>query len=158
MLTHRPVTTDDLAILCDFPQSEDELFFFFPKATFPLTVQQLQEAIAQRSHSTIIESDGTLAGFANFYYVEEKGICKIGNVIVNPVLRNKGIAQYLMKIMQEKAKHYYHAQSVQVSCFNHNTAGLLLYKGLGFNMFDIEQRIDKQNQKVALIHFKRVIE
>lgn len=158
MLTHRPITSEDLATPCSFPQTVDELFFFFPKANFPLTTLQLEESLKQSTHSTVIEYTGLLAGFANFYYAEEQGICKIGNVIVSPNLRNKGIAQYLMKVMQEKAKYHYHANCIQVSCFNHNTAGLLLYKRLGFDVFAVEQRVDKHDNKVALLHFKLAIQ
>ncbi len=35
--SHRPVTADDVNTLCSFPQGEQELFFMFPKANFPLT-------------------------------------------------------------------------------------------------------------------------
>lgn len=154
MLSNRPSMLSDLKTLCSFPQNMDELYFFFPKASFPLTIDQLENVISQREHSTSVEYNGLLAGFANFYSWEKHGTCKVGNVIVNPVLRNKGVAQYLMSTMQQKAKKYYQAKTVQVSCFNHNTAGLLLYKKMGFNIFDIEERFDKNDKKVALMHFK----
>ncbi len=47
-LTHRPVTEKDIQLICSFPQSDDELFFLFPKAAFPLAPSQLQDAVAQR--------------------------------------------------------------------------------------------------------------
>lgn len=155
MLTHRLIDHTDFPAICSLPQTAKELFFLFPKATFPLTVEQLTEGLSQRTHATVVEYDATLAGFANFYSWQDNGLCKIGNVIVNPALRNKGVAQYLMQIMQEKATQYYNAVEIQVSCFNHNTAGLLLYKKLGFKAFDIEQRLDKQQNKIALIHLRK---
>lgn len=152
MLIHRPVQSDDLAIICQFPQTPEELFFFYPKADYPLTVGQLILAIDQRTHPTIIEKEREIAGFADFYYWESGGCCKIGNVIVNPKLRGQGIAKYLIKAMIRKAREHYQANQVQVSCFNENVAALLLYKNLGFTPFDIEERVDKQGKKVALIH------
>lgn len=152
MLIHRPVQFDDLAIICQFPQTPEELFFFYPKADYPLTVGQLILAIDQRTHPTIIEKEREIAGFADFYYWESGGCCKIGNVIVNPKLRGQGIAKYLIKAMIRKAREHYQANQVQVSCFNENVAALLLYKNLGFTPFDIEERVDKQGKKVALIH------
>jgi hypothetical protein len=35
LLANRPVDINDIKVLCDFPQSEEELFFLFPKATYP---------------------------------------------------------------------------------------------------------------------------
>ena len=58
LLSHRPVAEKDIQLICGFPQSDDELFFFFPKASFPLAASQLQDAIAQRSDSTVVELDG----------------------------------------------------------------------------------------------------
>jgi hypothetical protein len=39
----------------------------FPKASYPLTIDQLKEAIAQRFDSTVVLLDDRVAGFANFY-------------------------------------------------------------------------------------------
>ena len=83
-LSHRPVTENDLQIICGFPQNAPELFFLFPKADFPLAPSQLQEAIAQRSDSTVVELDSEVVAFANFYRSETDGVCSIGNVIVSP--------------------------------------------------------------------------
>ncbi|MFD1259631.1 GNAT family N-acetyltransferase [Entomomonas asaccharolytica] len=152
MLTQRPVQADDLAIICQFPQTAEELFFFYPSAEYPLTVEQLTLAIEQRTHPTVIVKDREIAGFANFYQWQAGGCCKIGNVIINPKLRGQGIAKFLIKAMIRKAREHYQANQVEVACFNDNTAALLLYKQLGFTPVDIEQRENKQGKKVALIH------
>lgn len=152
MLSHRPVQPSDLAALCDFAQTPEELFFFYPKADYPLTVEQLSLSVDQRSHSTIVEKDGVSAGFANFYQWQQGGCCKIGNVIVNPALRQQGIATYLITTMIKQARDCFQANEVQVACFSKNTAALLFYKKLGFVPFDVEERINKKGQRVALIH------
>ncbi len=36
-LTHRTVEPNDIPIICSFPQEPDELFYMFPKASYPLT-------------------------------------------------------------------------------------------------------------------------
>lgn len=87
LLTHRPVTENDIQIICGFPQGEDELFFLFPMAEFPLAPSKLQDAIAQRSDSTVVELDGKVVAFANFYRWESGGCCSIGNFIVSPEAR-----------------------------------------------------------------------
>ncbi|ANJ68052.1 GNAT family acetyltransferase [Halothiobacillus diazotrophicus] len=153
-LTHRPVAEKDIQVICGFPQSEDELFFLFPKAAFPLTPSQLQDAIALRSDSTVAELDGEVAAFANFYRWEAGGCCSIGNVIVSPVARGRGVGRYLIEQMIGFAFSKHQAAEVTVSCFNQNVAGLLLYPKLGFQPYAVEERHDKKGNRVALIHMR----
>ncbi len=60
-LGNRPVEEKDILTICGFPQDEDELFFLFPKASFPLSPSQLQEAIESRSDSTVVEFNGRVS-------------------------------------------------------------------------------------------------
>lgn len=149
-LSTRPVTTADLPLLCTFPDTAQELFCLFPKANYPLTTQQLAEAIASRRASTVVEKDGEAVGFANLYQWEG-GVCAIGNVMVAPSARGQGIGKYLIHAMLKIACTTYQANEVRIACFNHNTSTLLLYAGLGFQPFSIEQRLDKSGRKLALI-------
>lgn len=153
-LSHRSVAEKDIRIICSFPQSADELFFFFPKADYPLTSSQLQDAIAQRSDSTVVELDGEVAAFANFYRWEAGGCCSIGNVIVSPKARGKGVGRYLIKQMIDLALSKYRAAEVTISCFEQNVVGLLLYLKLGFQPYAVEERRDKKGNRVALIHMR----
>lgn len=154
VLTHRPVVDNDIQVICSFPRSEDELFFLFPKAAFPLTPSQLQDAIAQRSDSTVVELGGEVVAFANFYRWEAGGRCSIGNVIVSPVARGRGVGHYLIEKMIGIAFSKHQAAEVTVSCFNQNVTGLLLYPKLGFQPYAIEKRQDKKGNRVALIHMR----
>ncbi|WP_460837413.1 GNAT family N-acetyltransferase [Noviherbaspirillum agri] len=153
MLTCRPVESKDLPSICAFPRDEDELFFMYPKAVFPLTPDQLQQSIAARRDSTVAELGGELVAFANFYRWGEEG-CAIGNVIVSPSARGKGVARYLVAHMVELAFSTYSAKEVSVSCFNENVAGLLLYPRLGFAPYAVEERKDRNGKRVALIHMR----
>ena len=153
--THRPVQATDVKTICGFPQGEQELFFMFPKAHFPLTEEQLHTAISQRFDSTVFEDDGVVVGFANFYRAEHNGICCIGNVIVAPSARGQGVAGFIVTTMTALAFEKYQADEVQISCFNHNTAGLLLYPKLGFVPFGIEERPAPNGGRSALIQMTR---
>ncbi len=153
-LTSRPVTAADLAAICAFAPSATELMFFYPKASHPLTPAQLHAAIAQRSDSTVVVADGEVLALANFYRWETGGICSIGNVIVAPHARNRGVARYLIEHMLKLAFNKHQAREVRVACFNQNVAGLLLYPTLGFTPFAIEERQDPQGQRLALIHLR----
>ncbi len=154
MLRHRPVEASDLQLICTFAQSAEELFFAYPKALYPLTPAQLQQAIEQRRDSTVVELDGAVVAFANFYRWED-GVCCIGNVVVAPKARGKGVAQYLIEAMSSLARLKHGAAEVQISCFNSNTAGLLLYTRLGFEPFRLEERRAPDTQRVALLHMRR---
>lgn len=153
-LIHRPVAEQDIRLICGFPQSEDELFFLFPKATFPLTPSQLQDSIAQRADSTVVELDGEVVAFANFYRWEAGGSCSVGNVVVSPAARGRGVGHYLVERMKELAFSKYEAAEVAISCFNQNVPGLLLYWKLGFQPYSVEERTDKKGKRVALIHMR----
>lgn len=155
-LTRRPVTEQDLAAICAFAPSAQELFFFYPKASHPFTPQQLQAAIDQRSDSTVVELDGQVVAFANFYRWEIGGSCAIGNLIVAPSARGRGVARYLIEQLVAIAFTRHQAREVTVSCFHQNIAGLLLYPKLGFIAYGVEERQDKSGQRVALIHLRRL--
>jgi ribosomal protein S18 acetylase RimI-like enzyme len=155
-LTHRPVAEKDIQIICGFPQSEDELFFIYPKAKFPLTASQLLGAIAQRSDSTVVELDGEVAAFANFHRWEAGGCCSIGNVIVSAGCRGRGVGRYLIERMIDLAFSKHQASEVTVSCFSHNLAGLLFYPKLGFKPYAIEERKDPAGRPLALIQMRLV--
>lgn len=150
---YRPVEPRDLEVISSFPQSVEELFYFFPKATYPLTVHQLEEAVGQRVDSTVVERDGKVVGFANFYRWDG-GICCIGNLVVAPEARGQGVARHLVRTMVGLARSKHNAGEVRVACFSSNTAGLLLYAGLGFVPFAVEERTGPDGARVALIHLR----
>lgn len=152
----RPVTDADLPAICAFSQDPDELFFWYPKATFPLSPSQLRDAIEQRSDSTVVEFEGRVVGFANFYRWARGGICSIGNVVVCPTTRGRGVARRLVEEMVAVAFVRHGAAEVTVSCFNANVTGLLVYPRLGFQPYAIEPRQDRNGKPVALIHLRRL--
>jgi GNAT superfamily N-acetyltransferase len=154
LLSCREVRTEDVSQICTFPQGAEELFFLFPKASYPLTPEQLCRSIELRFDSTVVLLDGRVRGFANFYVREPAGTCAIGNVVVDPEARGKGVGTYLIESMIRTALLRHQAGMVRISCFNRNASGLLLYAKLGFEPFAVEPRLDKQDARVALIHMR----
>ena len=154
---HRAVEPNDLEIISKFPRNENELYFMYPKAEFPLTVDQLQKSIDNRLDSTIVLLDNVVVGFANFYEAKFGQYCSIGNVIVNPLFRGKGVGIYLIGVMESIAIKNYNATETHISCFNQNVTGLLLYNKLGYIPYEIEKRLDKKSVPVALIKMKKEI-
>ena len=155
MLTHRPLEEQDAEVICTFPQSAEELYYLFPKAQYPLTPIQLIEAAQSRHCPTVIIFKDKIAGYGNFIKVFHGRFCSIGNVIVNPSLRRNGAATYLVNQMVKIAFGEYSAEYVRISCFNKNTAGLLLYHKLGFAPVEIEQRRNPEGEDVALIRMHK---
>ncbi|WP_256657941.1 GNAT family N-acetyltransferase [Pseudomonas sp. 2FG] len=156
-LSHRPATVADLDDLVGFPQSPDELFFCYPKAVWPLTVGQLAAAMAERRNSSVVLLDGRPAGFANFYQWQHGEFCALGNLMVAPWARGHGVANYLVGVMEQQAREHYQAKLMKVSCFNANSAGLLLYPKLGYQLSGLVERRNQLNQRVALLQFSKAL-
>lgn len=154
-LSYRPIKIFDLEKICQLPQNKEELFFMFPKADYPLSVEQLEAIVINRSDSTVILYDNEIVGFANFYEVKENNYCSIGNVIISSDFRNKGIGKYLIETMESIALKKYNVREIHISCFNMNTKGILLYSKLGYIPYEIEERLNKEESKVALIKMKK---
>lgn len=154
-LSYRAVQEADFEKICTLPQSEEELFFMFPRAEYPLTVSQLKTAVDSRHDSTVILYKEEIVGFANFYEIEENHFCSIGNVIVDSAHRNKGVGEFLVKTMESIGIEKHKVSEIHLSCFNENAKGILLYSKLGYKPYDIEKWIDKKNNPVALIEMKK---
>ena len=154
---HRAATADDLSEIVTFAQNAEELFFCYPKADWPLSVGQLAATMAERRDSTVALLNGRVAGFANFYQWQYGDYCALGNLMVAPWARAQGVAHYLVTAMEQLAREHYHAKRMQVSCFNANSAGLLLYPRLGYQLSGLVERRDQQNQRVALIQFDKAL-
>ncbi len=152
MYTHRPLQKKDLEHICAFPLSAEELFYMFPKARYPLTSEQLLDAAGNRRDPSVVLVNGVVAGYGNFIEVYERDYCSIGNLIIKPSERGKGAASYLIRVFVDMAFQRYSASYVRISCFNHNTVGLLLYYKLGFRPVDMEERKGPDGKRVVLIH------
>ena len=96
------------------PESPEELFYCFPKASFPLSGEDIRKSMEDRTDSTVVELNGRVVAFANFYrWGQER--CSIGNVVVASSVRGEGVASYLIKHMARLAFEQHKAQEVTVS-------------------------------------------
>lgn len=143
--------------MCSFPRNEEELFYLFPTARYPLTLAQLVQAVAKRAAPTVVEEAGQVVAFADLYRLKHGNYSNIGNVMVAPEARGRGVGRYLIEQMIAIARTTYRARRIRVSCFNHNTAGMLLYAKLGFVPYAVEERIDWQGRRTALIHLRMAL-
>ncbi|WP_372875542.1 N-acetyltransferase family protein [Pseudomonas sp.] len=157
LLTHRPASAADLSAIVEFPQNAQELFFSYPKADWPLSVGQLAAAMAERRDSTVVLLNDQVAGFANFYQWQYGDFCALGNLMVAPWARGQGVAGYLLTVMEQLARDHYKATRMQVSCFNANSAGLLLYPKHGYRLSGLVERRDPHGARVALLQFDKAL-
>jgi len=154
LLTFRSALKSDLAEILLFSSDKTDLFYFFPSASYPLTIEQLEKQLSTRHKSTVMLEDSQVVGFANFYNVKKHQIAFIGNVIIKPEKRRQGLAKKLLLMMIEKGFKQLQLKEIHLSCFQQNTAALLFYKQLGFKAYAEEVRRDVNNQAVNLIHLK----
>ncbi|HEX8596169.1 MAG TPA: GNAT family N-acetyltransferase [Pseudomonas sp.] len=154
MFLHRPLEEKDIEVVCGMPQSVDELFYMFPRAIYPLTPPQLKDALDNHSDSTVVEMNGEVVGYANFSRCDFRGRCSLGNVIIAPKTRSRGVGRYLIGCMKDLAFDKHEAIEMTASCYNHNVPGLLFYPKLGFRPYAVDERRDKHGNRVALIHFR----
>jgi ribosomal protein S18 acetylase RimI-like enzyme len=157
ILSSRPVEAADIPTICSFPANLEEVSFMFPNAGYPLQQDVLEDSIRNRHASTVVLLNDAVAGFANFYDCKAGDSCSIGNVIVDPELRGKGIARFLVETMFGVAAHVFRAKRVELVCFNSNVGGLLLYAKLGFAPYAIERRTNSQGERVAAIRMRRAL-
>jgi len=142
-----------------FPINRAELFFFFPSANYPLTLEQLKKQLCERHESTVmIEQDSSLKdsviGFANFYNVENRKIGFIGNAIIKPERRGMGFGKKLIQAMVNSGFKQLKLNEVHLSCYKNNTSALSFYKNLGFKAYATETRKDMDEKPTKLIHLR----
>ena len=155
MLIFRKATHSDLPELLKFPQDQQELFYFFPSANFPLTLEQLEQQLSKGYESTVMVENHQLVGFANFYKVKKHNIAFIGNVIIRPDRRREGLGRKLIEKILTTGFTELKVNEVHLSCYESNLSAMQFYTGLGFNAYAREQRPNQDNHPVALIHLKR---
>ena len=154
MLSSRSLQTSDFGILGSFPRSAEELFYIAPFADYPWTAEKFAEAVHASLSNTVFIDNNTIIGFANFYDYEFGQQAFIGNVIVNPATRRRGYGRQILEFMIIQGFSEHRFREIHLSCFSGNTAGLLLYRKLGFKPYGIEQRTDYKNEAVALVNMK----
>ena len=155
--TFREAALEDLTTVCTFPQNATELYFMFPKATYPLTYEQLKSNFEQRSNCTVFLCNDQVVAFCNIYDLEPGRRCTLGNVIIHPSFRGKGVSTFLLNTMAELVKKRYDAHEFHLTCFNSNTPGLLLYTRAGFMPYLMEKRVDHLGDPILAIHMKKLI-
>lgn len=157
-LSHRPLADADIPAVCGFPRTAEELYFLFPRGVWPLTPDQIRATLDSRRDPTVatVTEDGRerVVGYANYATFEDGRTASIGNVSVDPALRRRGIAEYLVRTMIGRAFDHYRLPDLTLYCFNTNTPALLLYAKLGMTPVALETRMTPQGDPIALFKLR----
>lgn len=150
----REVTTYDFEAIVQLVPTQHELFLVYPKGKHPFTVEQVRALAETRKELTVAVERGVVTGFANLYDVEPGQFAFVGNVVVARDFRGQGIGRLLVSQMIRKAFDMYGVREARISVFNDNTPALLLYAGMNFKPYAIEERISPSGMRVGLVHMR----
>ena len=150
----RVTQQSDLEQIAGFCLNKTELFYFFPSAAYPLTLEQLRKQFSRRHESIVMLEDERIVVFANFYNVAKYNIAFIGNVIIRPDKRSLGLGQKLLRQMINNGFTKLQLKEVHLSCYQNNLSALSLYKKTGFKAYAIEERPDLNKQQTRLMHMR----
>jgi ribosomal protein S18 acetylase RimI-like enzyme len=154
LFSFRQAVQSDLIALLQFNLSDQELFYFFPAAQPPLTLEQLQQQLNERYQSTVMLEDDKVVGFANFYNVKNHNLAFIGNVVIDPEKRRQRLGSRLVRTIIDKGFKELKLRQIHLSCYNDNNSALLFYHSLGFKPYAMEKRKDWENKDTILLHLK----
>jgi ribosomal protein S18 acetylase RimI-like enzyme len=147
-------TTQDYDAIVRLVPTEDELFLVYPKGEHPFTVEQVHLLADSREELTVAVDKGDVVGFANLYDVQQGQWAFIGNVVVAEAYRCRGIGRALVTHMIRQAFAIHNVEEVRISVFNSNTPALLLYRGMKFTPYAIDERLDPSGMRAGLIHMR----
>lgn len=150
----RDAKKEDFTTIALFPQNEQELFYMYPKGTYPINADELADVAAKRFLPTVITDRGEVVGYCNLYDVISGESCWIGNLIVSPESRGSGAAYYLVQTIIRRAAEEYRVKHIHLICHNTNTVALLFYYKLGFRPYDIKTMMDYRKQKIVGIKMR----
>lgn len=150
----REAVPEDYDAIVRLVPSREELFFVYPKGRHPFTVDQLRVLADTRQELTVVVRDGQVVGFADLYDLQPDRWAFIGNVVIARAHRGEGLGGRLVRYMVQAAFEKYLVREARISVFNDNTSALLLYSGLGFEPYSLEERRDPLGRRIALIHMR----
>jgi ribosomal protein S18 acetylase RimI-like enzyme len=158
MISHKDLTKDDLETICSFPQNTEELFYISPKFEYPLTPDQILKLSENRASPTVIIDSkfNKPIAYVNLYDLNnEDSSCCLGNVIVSQEYRGKGISEYLINTMMDKAINEHGLRKMKLYCHNTNTRALIFYCKQGFKPCRNKLILNQENKKIVAIEMER---
>ncbi|UXY16175.1 GNAT family N-acetyltransferase [Chitiniphilus purpureus] len=153
----RPAQPADLACIASWVADAETLYRMLPRASFPLSVAQLQAVLTQCHGASVLEVDGAPVGFAGFIEHAPAAQATLSSVIVDPARRRQGWGRALIEAMCALAASL-GARRINATCFDRNLPALTLYQAAGFQPAGWEMRIDPWQQQHIAFKLTRPLE
>lgn len=154
----REAIREDFDAITQLFTTPEEMFLIYPKGTFPLTHEQVDTIFKERIALTVLEDNQSVIGFANFYNYQPNLSAFIGNVVIDKAYRGQSLGKKMIHFMLDIASRKLHLKEVKISVFCDNTPALLLYSSFGFIPYAVEEMLDYEGKRVALLHMRYTID
>jgi ribosomal-protein-alanine N-acetyltransferase len=141
-LTVRPATLDDLEGIMEIERAS--FAAPWPKSC----IQEEIENVAECSRLDVAERDGIIAGFMNYWHVEDER--HLLNFAVHPRYRRGGVGKAMLACLLDAARAD-RARLVLLEVRFSNTAARSLYRSAGFQDFDLRKRYYSDNGEDAVV-------
>lgn len=153
-VSFRPIVEDDFEPLCDLVASEEELFVFYDKGNWPLTVPQVRRLIGKRMEPTVMLHRGKVIGFGDFYnYVKGRSVF-IGNIAIAPSARGKGLGRRLVSHLLDRAFRGHDLPSARMHVYGRNLPALRLYAKMGFAPYAMKIKSDYRGDPALVLNLR----
>jgi RimJ/RimL family protein N-acetyltransferase len=110
--------------------------------------------VGKRLEPTVMLADGAVVGFACFYRHRPGRFMYVGNVMIQPGLRQQGFGRTIMVHMVELAFGKYDVPQVRVSIVAENTPSLLACVGGGFRPYGVMVRKNRHGKRLPLLNLR----
>lgn len=131
-LQFRAFAPCDAVAIAAMAGDASDAWFFSPSTAHSLSSEAIERLAAQRLSPTTAWLGDNLVAYANF--IEVGSTCSLGNLIVAPAYRRRGIASTLLRHMEALAHLRHRAGCMALSCFRLNHAGKSFFKHHGYQL------------------------
>jgi len=92
---------------------------------------------------SLLNSSGELIAFGQYYLRLDK--CHLGRLVVNPVCRGQGVAQYLVQMLSKRGQAELGTTHCSLFVLADNVSAIKAYSKLGFSVADYPDEIGLDN-------------
>lgn len=153
MITIEKFNEKDFNRLIKWSHNEEILMQFAgPIFTFPLTTEQLNEYIKDRSRLSFkVISDGNVIGHAEISPSEEKNTVKICRILIGEENeRGKGYGKEIIKLLLKKSFNELNKGKAELNVFDWNIGAIKCYENIGFE-------INRSKSSISIVNGKEWI-
>ena len=153
-LEYRRAGADDYPAITKLIKTPEELFRVYPAGSYPFTLEQVNQLALVRMELTVATIRNQVVGFGNLYGYEPNQHVFLGNLVVDQSNRGQGIGRGIIQYLLKQVFYKYRLLEARISVFSDNTPALLLNTKLGFEPYQVEQRKNYNQDRVALLHMR----